>query len=126
MTRRRRRAAAGPSAGVAPREPSIAWPDHPLAASGGEILATRILPLLGHDARDFECAAAVCRGWRAVCRAATSTTLNVYRETTLQVGEKQTIAACAWSPCGKFVAAVADSPHRAFIWHASTGALASE
>ena len=136
MTRRRRRAA-GPSAAVAPREPPIAWPDHALAASGGEILATRILPLMGHNARDFARASAVCRGWRAACRAAAAT-LSVYRETTLQVDDGRPYYSpppgaagrgrftMAWSPCSKFVAATACCPLRISIWRASTGALVNE
>ena len=126
MTRRRRKAA-GPSAVAAPGEAPIAWPDHPLAASGGEILATRILPLMGHNARDFARAAAVCRGWRDACRAAAAT-MSVYRETVLQLagdnsdkGDK-----FEWSPCGKFVAAAVYYPPRILIWRASTGALVNE
>ena len=103
-------------------EPPIAWPDHPLAASGGEILAARILPLMGHNARDFARAAAVCRGWRAACRAATPT-LSLYRETMLPQVEG---ARSAWSPCGSFVAATVSDPPRLFIWRASTGALVNE
>ena len=128
MTRRRRKAA-GPSAVAAPDEAPIAWPDHPLAASGGEILATHILPLMGHNARDFVRAAAVCRGWRAACRAIAAT-LSVYRETALQPIEYQLEGefgiTLAWSPCGKFVAATACRPPRFFIWRASTGALVNE
>ena len=124
MTRRRRKAA-GPSAVAAPDKAPIAWPDHPLAASGGEILATRILPLMGHNARDFARAAAVCRGWRDVCRAATAT-LRVYRETTLQANDCKGHLILAWSPCGKFVAATVSRPPRLFIWRASTGALVNE
>ena len=120
MTRRRRKAA-GPSAVAAPDEAPIAWPDHPLAASGGEILATRILPLMGHNARDFARAAAVCRGWRAACRAATPT-VGLYRETALQLPDRSHYG-LAWSPCGKFIAATICRPHSIFIWRASTGAL---
>ena len=59
---------------AAPNEDAlIAWPDHPLAVSGGEIMATRILPLMGHNARDFARAAAVCRGWRAACQVVAAT-----------------------------------------------------
>ena len=134
MTRRLRKAA-GPSvaasdepAAVAPDGAPIAWPDHPLAASGGEILATRILPLMGHNARDFARAAAVCRGWRAACRAAAST-VSVYRGTALRPMEADMDADFVWSPCGKYVAATAchimHSP-RLFIWRASTGALVNE
>ena len=109
----------------ASREPPFAWPDHPLALSGGEILATRILPLMGHNARDFARAAAVCRGWRAACRAASST-VRMYRETALQpiVGDNYTTL--AWSPCGTFIASAVRRPPRFFIWRASTGALVNE
>ena len=110
---------------AAPDEPPFAWPDHPLAASGGEILATRILPLMGHNARDFARAAAVCRGWRAACRAAAAT-LGVYRETTLQRIKKEIDLTLAWTPCGKFIAAAVRDPPRFFIWRASTGALVKE
>ena len=124
MTRRRRKAA-GPSAVAAPDEAPIAWPDHPLAVSGGEILATRILPLMGHNARDFARAAAVCRGWRAACRAAMPT-VSVYREAALPQVEGQKRVALAWSPCGRFVAATLCRPFRLFMWRASTGALVNE
>ena len=129
--KRSRQKAAGPPAVVAPVEPSaaapgeapIAWPSHPLAAS--EILATRILPLMGHNARDFARAAAVCRGWRAACRAATST-LSVYREMALPLlGNKKGVA-FFWSPCGKFLAATVCRPPRLSIWRASTGTLVNE
>ena len=122
MPRRPEREAAGPSA-AAPAAPAlpIAWPDHPLAASGGEILATRILPLMGHNACDFARAAAVCRGWRAACRAAVAI-LSVYRETALQLPDRSHYG-LAWSPCGKFIAATICRPHSIFIWRASTGAL---
>ena len=126
---RRRLPAAGPSAvstsvaAVAPVEPPVAWPDHPLAVSGGELLATRILPLVGHNARDFARAAAVCPGWRAACRAA-STTLKMYRETALTQIEGE--ANFSWFPCGKLVAAAVYNPPRLFIWRASTGALLNE
>ena len=123
MTRRRRKAA-GPPAVVAPDESPIAWPDHPLATSGGEILAARILPLMGHNSRDFALAAAVCRGWRAACRAAAST-LSVYRETALLLPH-QPHYVFKWSPHGKFVAATTCRPFRIFIWRASTGALVNE
>ena len=110
----------------APDGPPIAWPDHPLAVSGGEILATRILPLMGHNTRDFARAAAVCRGWRAACRAATPN-LSVYRETVLQpIAGESSYAIWAWSPCGKFVAAALNNSPRLFIWRASTGALVNE
>ena len=127
---RRRRKAAGPSAVAASREAPIAWPDHPLAASGGEILATRILPLMGHNARDFARAAAVCRGWRAACLAATAT-LSLYREASLQqmYDDVSDVITLAWSPCGKFVASAIcgyGRPQRLFIWRASTGALVNE
>ena len=114
MTRRRRKAAG-----------SIAWPDHPLAVSGSEILATRILPLMGHNARDFARAAAVCRGWRAACRAAAAT-LSVYRETALHLPGEELNINLKWSPCGKFVAATVCHPPRLLIWRASTGALVNE
>ena len=110
---------------AAPDEPPIAWPDHPLAASGGEILAARILPLMGHNARDFARAAAVCRGWRAACRAATPT-LSLYRETALQSILLETDVNVAWSPCGKCVVTTILRPPRVFIWRASTGALVNE
>ena len=111
---------------AAPDEPPVAWPDHPLAASGGEILATRILPLMGHNARDFARAAAVCRGWRAACRAATAT-LSLYRETDLQSSENVPDADdFVWSPCAKFIAAVVCRPPRLLIWRAATGALVNE
>ena len=110
---------------VALDEPPIAWPDHPLAASGGEILATRVLPLMGHNARDFARAAAVCRGWRAACRAA-APTLIVYREMALHPIENERNVDVAWSPCGKLVATTAYSPPRFFIWRASTGAVFNE
>ena len=110
------REGAGPSADKAP----IAWSDHSLAASGGEILVTRILPLMGHDARDFARAAAVCPGWRAACRVAAAT-VSVYREAALQPSIMS--SNFAWSPCGKFYAAAVPSPPRIFIWRASTGAL---
>ena len=112
---------------AAPDEPPIAWPDHPLAASGGEILASRILPLMGHNARDFARAAAVCRGWRPAARAAAAT-LNVYRETALKLSdvepENEDIA-LKWSPCGKFIAAAVPETCRLSIFRASTGALAN-
>ena len=124
---RRRRKAAGPSAVTAPLEAPIAWPDHPLAASGGEILAARILPLMGHNARDFARAAAVCRGWRAACQAA-SATLSVYREITLPPFDDRghSEVNLMWSPCGNFVAATVCYPPRLFIWRASTGALVND
>ena len=109
----------------APGEAPIAWPDHPLAVSDGEILATRILPLMGHNARDFARAAAVCRGWRAACRAA-APTLIVYREMALHPIENERNVDVAWSPCGKLVATTAYSPPRFFIWRASTGAVLNE
>ena len=138
------REAAGPSA-AAPDEAPIAWPDHPLAASGGEILATRILPLMGHNARDFARAAAVCHGWRAACRAAI-TTLSLYRETALlqpgaaaalddddlyihpgiPVDREAPVDFLAWSPSGKFIVSAVRRPPRLFIWRASTGALVNE
>ena len=111
-----------------PDEAPIAWPDHPLAASGGEILATRILPLMGHTARDFARAAAVCRGWRAACRAATAGT-NLYRELALPAAaavSPDTESSLKWSPCGNFIAAATCRPYRISIWRASTGALVSE
>ena len=106
----------------------IAWPDHPLAVSGGEILATRILPLMGHNARDFARAAAECRGWRAACRAAVPA-LSLYRETALRLMGDEMLDSVAWSTCGKFVASTIygqDSPPRILIWRASTGALVNE
>ena len=130
MTRRRRKAA-GPSAVAAPREAPIVWPDHPLAASGGEILAARILPLMGHNARDFARAAAVCRGWRAASQAATAA-LSVYREKALQLPapdcpiDIEKVVRLAWSPCGKFLAATVGDPPRLFIWRSATGALVNE
>ena len=113
----------GPPSVLQPRtdEPPIAWPDHPLAASSGEILARCILPLVGHNARDFARAAAVCRGWRAACRAA-KLTLSVYREWTMTM-EDSFDSDFMWSPCGKFVAAVSHYPPRLFVWRASTGEL---
>ena len=93
--------------------------------SGGEILATRILPLMGHNARDFARAAAVCRGWRAACQTATPT-LIMYRETALHPIDGDTHVYLSWSPCGKFVAVAADDPRRLSIWRASTGALVNE
>ena len=109
-----------------PDEAPIAWPDHPLAASGGEILAARILPLMGHNARDFARAAAVCRGWRTACRAATATAC-LYRETTLPaVDGPETEFSLKWSPCGTFIAATICHPPRIFIWRASTGALVKQ
>ena len=110
---------------AAPGEP-IAWPDHPLAVSGGEILATRILPNMGHNARDFARAAAVCRGWCAMFQAATAK-VNVYLEAALTLNADGYSANLMWSPCGKFVAAaVRAPPPRIFIWRASTGALLNE
>ena len=105
-----------------PDEPPIAWPDHPLAVSGGEILATRVLPRMGHNARDFAVAAAVCRGWRAACLAA-APTVSLYREMVLQPAEGEFGSSLAWSPCGNFLATTACHPPRLFIWRASTGAL---
>ena len=110
---------------AAPDEASLSWPDHPLAVSGDEILATRILPLMGHNARDFARAAAVCRGWRAACRAV-SPTLTLYRETALTWMENGQIVYVVWSPCGKFFAVAPYDPPRIFIWRASTGALVNE
>ena len=118
---------------AAPDEAPIAWPDHPLAVSDGEILATRVLPLMGHNARDFARAAAVCRGWRAACRAATATP-SLYRETTLlpahPSGGVYAFNNVEWSPCGKFIALASGrfignrpGPPRIFVWRASTGAL---
>ena len=110
---------------AAPDEPPIAWPDHPLAVSGGEILATRILPLMGQNARDFARAAAVCRGWRDACRAAAAT-VRVYRETALPLIEDERGITLAWSPCGKLISAAVCRPPRLFIWRASTGAVVNE
>ena len=112
---------------AAPVGGPIPWPDHPLAASGGEILATRILPLIGHNARDFACAAAVCPGWRAAATAAAAT-LNVYRETDLVLpdgADDGMVHSWAWSPCGKYIAAASYRPYRVFLFRASTGALAN-
>ena len=99
----------------------IAWPDHPLAISGGEILATRILPLMGHNARDLALAAAVCRGWRAACRAAAAT-LSVYREKELpRIG----FNVYSWSPLGKYIATVtapAENRYRMRVINTATGA----
>ena len=100
----------------------IAWPDHPLAVSGGEILAARILPLLGHNARDFARAAAVCRGWRAACRAATAALSRLYWVADL-TEEDAVDSMFLWSPCGKLVAAITNFPPRIFMWRASTGAV---
>ena len=80
---------------------------------------------MGHNARDFARAAAVCRGWRAACRASTSA-LNLYRETVLHPIEDEIEITLAWSPCGKFVAAAFNRRPRLFIWRASTGALVNE
>ena len=115
---------------AAPGEAPIAWPDHPLAASDGEILATRILPPMGHNARDFACAAAVCRGWRALCRDSVPA-LSLYRETALRLMDDEMLDCLMWSPCGKFIAATVhgeDRPRapRILIWRASTGALVNE
>ena len=118
--------APAPDRGMAAlEEPPIAWPDHPLAVSDGEILAARILPLMGRNARDFARAAAVCRGWRAAFRAA-APTLSVYREAALQHVEGERNVILAWSPCGKFVAATVGRLSRLFLWRASTGALLNE
>ena len=133
-------------------ELSIAWPDHPLAVSGGEILATRILPLLGNSELDFARAAAVCSGWRAACRVAAATTLKVYQATVLPrsadiddgsgdgegdegdddgLDRPPLLGLFVWSPCGKFIAAAANpsdavpQPH-IFIWQTSTGAIMSD
>ena len=107
---------------AAPDEASIPWPEHALAVSGGEILATHILPRMGHAARDFARAAAVCRGWRAAAGAETAVH-NVYADVALE--KTEAFMDLVWSPCGKYVAA-ADNSYRVFIWRTSTGALVSE
>lgn len=109
---------------------ALEWPDHPLAVSGGEILMTRILPLLGHNARDFARAAAVCRGWRGAVRTATAAR-NVYREVALlpiiaPTARDEEDVSFEWSPCGKFVVATACRPPRLFIWRTSTGDLVTQ
>ena len=113
---------------AAPDEASIPWPEHALAVSGGEILATHILPRMGHAARDFARAAAVCPGWRAAARAATPSVL--YREAalvltdTVEAGKLDYNAdTLAWSPCGKYVAAATYRPYQVLLWQTSTGAL---
>ena len=80
---------------------------------------------MGHNALDFARAAAVCRGWRAACRAAVAT-VNVYRETALQPAGDERPNSFQWSPCGKFVVVTISRPPRLSIWRASTGALVNE
>ena len=88
-------------------------------------MATRILPLMGHNARDFARAAAVCRGWRAACQVVAAT-MSVYRETELPEMNGSLTTEVQWSPCSKFVAATTCGRPRLFIWRASTGALVNE
>ena len=123
--------------------PPIAWDDHPLAASGGEVMAQRVLPLMGHNACDYARAAVVCHGWTGPARAA-SATVRRYRETVLQIPEfrerydrweddkdadqQEWEPTWVWSPCGLFVlAAVFRYSHTQFyLWRASNGALVSD
>lgn len=107
---------------------AVPWEDHPLAISGGELLAQRILPLLGHSARNIARAAAVCRGWRYACRAA-SPKMTMYRDGAL-VGlswDQASSSAVTWSPCGKYIAAplfIANGyQRRIVVWRASNFAV---
>ena len=120
---RRKLAAAGPSA--APPEAPIPWSEHPFSASGGDILAMRILPLMGPNARNYAWAAAVCHDWHSASRAAAAT-VNVYRETSLPAIQDNEDVTLEWSPSGKYFAAAMRYPPRISIWRASTGALVSE
>ena len=90
-------------------------------------MAQRILPLMGHNARDFARAAAVCRDWKALSRAAAAT-VGVYREAAFVASSNNAIY--RWSSCGKFIAAITmyreHSPFRITLWRVSTGARAKE
>ena len=107
---------------------SIPWSDHPMAALGHDILSIRILPMMGHNARDFARAVAVCKGFQAASREKEVTSIATYRETML---EKPAIFSCNWSPDGTYIVTTHLISHRIgsdviCIWRASTGKMVGE
>lgn len=110
---------------------AVPWPDHDLAASGGDIFRARVVPRMGSDAADYVRAGAVCRGWADAMLRDAPQQRRAYRRSWALPCVDGCTGLPRWSPCGAYFAYVAWAEggrawRRLFVYRAFDGAKVRE